>query len=162
MTLVTHKSAIEIGLNGVTHRVTVDNRILLTELLRDELNSLGTHIGCRTGDCGACTIFVDGQLTKSCLVLAAQTDGCQLKTIEGCDDAITRHLQEAFVAHNGFQCGFCTSGMILAAIALLQENNRPTRYEISHAIAGNLCRCTGYNAIEDAIAAAADAINRQG
>lgn len=157
---MTVTSAIRVTLNGELREATVENDVLLAEFVRDQ-GALGTRLGCRTGDCGACTIFVDDLVTKSCLLLAAQANGCNIQTIEGCVDAITQRLQSAFIKHNGFQCGFCTSGMILTAVSLLRVNPRPTYAEIVEAISGNLCRCTGYNAIADAIADAASDHHQQ-
>ena len=154
-------SGICVRLNGQRRNVDIDHRVLLSEMIRDHLGALGTRMGCRTGDCGACTVFVDGQVTKSCLMLAVQADGCDIQTIEGCNDTAARSLQAAFVARNGFQCGFCTSGMIVTALALLRSNPQPTRADIDRAISGNLCRCTGYNAIVDSIEEAATAVCKQ-
>ena len=115
----------------------------------------GARIGCLTGDCGACSVELDGRIAKSCLVLAASVDGSEIVTIEGSRDAIAVAMREAFTAHRGFQCGYCTSGMIMVAIDLLRRNPNPTEAEIRLAISGNLCRCTGYDDIVKAIAGAA-------
>ncbi|MBW7970134.1 (2Fe-2S)-binding protein [Bradyrhizobium sp. BR 10289] len=147
----------QITLNGKLVETDIDSRALLIEVVRD-CGAKGAHIGCLTGDCGACSLEVDGRLAKSCLVLAVSAAGREVVTIEGSRDAIARELQSAFVACNGFQCGYCTSGMIMVAIALLRANPSPTEAEIRNAISGNLCRCTGYEDIVRAIASAADAL----
>jgi len=126
---------------------------LLVELIRDALDVKGTRIGCLTGDCGACTVLIDGEVRKSCLVLAASISGNDVRTIEGIEGI--EALREAFIVENGFQCGFCTSGMIVAAADLLKNNPSPSRDEIRRAISGNLCRCTGYESIVEAIHRAA-------
>jgi aerobic-type carbon monoxide dehydrogenase small subunit (CoxS/CutS family) len=140
---------IDLILNGEKRSADIDGRLLLVELIRDQLDALGTRIGCLTGDCGACTVLLDGAVTKSCLVLAAASNGSEVTTIEGLTEASA--LQQAFISHNGFQCGYCTSGMVVVAADLLQSNPLPTRQEIRKAISGNLCRCTGYENIIDAI-----------
>ena len=148
------KSAITLHLNGTTREVRVDTRSLLVDVVRD-LGARGARVGCHTGDCGACTVLLDGQLVKSCLVLAVAVSGSAVTTIEGCSGPLAAALQAAFVARKGFQCGYCTSGMILTAMDLLAGNPDPTEREIRHAIGGNLCRCTGYEDIVDAVAGAA-------
>jgi aerobic carbon-monoxide dehydrogenase small subunit len=145
-------------LNGETVEAAIDPRALLIEAVRD-CGAKGARIGCLTGDCGACSLELDGRLVKSCLVLAASVEGSEVVTIEGSRHDIARELQAAFVACNGFQCGYCTSGMIMVAIDLLRTNLSPTEAEIRHAISGNLCRCTGYQDIVRAIAQAADALH---
>lgn len=142
------------AVNGLARDVEIDGRMLLVEALRDALRLKGTRIGCLTGDCGACTIEFNGELRKSCLMLAQSADGAEIRTIE-CRDEVVDALRAAFVERNGFQCGYCTSGMLMAAADLLQRNASPTTDEIRHAISGNLCRCTGYDSIVSAIATAA-------
>ncbi|SAL00331.1 (2Fe-2S)-binding protein [Caballeronia fortuita] len=140
---------VKLTLNGQPHTALADSRLLLVELIRDTLDSKGTRVGCLTGDCGACTVLFDGEVRKSCLILAASIAGNDVRTIEGCDGI--EKLQEAFIADNSFQCGFCTSGMLIAAADLLKRNPSPSHDEIRHAISGNLCRCTGYESIVNAI-----------
>lgn len=144
---------VRLTLNGEARSTQVDSRLLLVELIRDALDSKGTRVGCLTGDCGACTVLIDGEVRKSCLVLAASISGNDVRTIEGIEGI--EKLQEAFIAENGFQCGFCTSGMIVAAADLLKTNPSPGHDEIRRAISGNLCRCTGYESIVNAIYRAA-------
>ena len=139
-------------LNGKKIRVDVppDRRVL--DLLREDLSLTGTKEGCGTGECGACTILVNGESRLSCLMLAAQLEGCHVTTIEGVSSAKKLHpVQEAFIEHGAVQCGFCTPGAVLAAIDLLQRNAEPTRQDIREALSGNLCRCTGYQKIVDAV-----------
>jgi aerobic-type carbon monoxide dehydrogenase small subunit (CoxS/CutS family) len=140
---------IDVTLNGERQSVETDCRLLLVELIRGALNSMGTRVGCLTGDCGACTILLDGAVTKSCLVLAAAADGREIRTIEGLTGV--EGLHQAFISHNGFQCGYCTSGMVVVAADLLRHNPSPTREAVRQAISGNLCRCTGYEDIVEAI-----------
>jgi carbon-monoxide dehydrogenase small subunit len=144
---------VRLTLNGEPRFAEADPRQLLVELIRDALDAKGTRIGCLTGDCGACTVLIDGEVRKSCLVLAASISGNDVRTIEGIEGI--EALREAFIAENGFQCGFCTSGMIVAAADLLKNNPSPSRDEIRRAISGNLCRCTGYESIVEAIHRAA-------
>lgn len=146
---------VNLMLNGKERAIDVDRRLLLVEVIRDTLNMQGTRIGCLTGDCGACTVLIDGQVKKSCLVLVASMQGSHVQTIE--DLPNIRALQDAFVAHNGFQCGYCTSGMIVVATDLLRHDPSPSREDIRKAISGNLCRCTGYESIVEAIYAASKA-----
>ncbi len=150
------KMLLNIRVNGVDRQVlTYPNRTLL-EVLRDDLGLTGAKEGCGTGDCGACTVILDGRAVNGCLVLAPEADGCRVETIEGLAVEGRLHpLQQAFVDHGALQCGFCTPGVIMAARALLETVPNPTRQEIRAAIAGNLCRCTGYVKIVDAIEAAA-------
>lgn len=145
---------LRLRLNEQAVEIDIDQRALLVEVVRD-LGAKGARIGCLTGDCGACSVEVDGRIAKSCLVLAASVDGSEIVTIEGSHDAITAATREAFKAHRGFQCGYCTSGMIMVAVDLLRRNPNPTEAEIRLAISGNLCRCTGYEDIVKAIAGAA-------
>lgn len=152
------KQTVSFVLNGkpVTAEVTPEQ--LLVDLLRDDLGLTGTKKGCGVGECGACTIIIDGKAVNSCLVLAATADGCKIETIEGLRDGNKLHrLQQAFVDHGAVQCGFCTPGMIMSAKALLDENPQPTRREIEVALSGNMCRCTGYKKIVDAVQTAATA-----
>ena len=130
-----------------------DPRLLLIELIRDVVGLKGARIGCLTGDCGSCTALVDGRVVKTCLVLAVSAEGHDITTIEGADDIAD--IKQAFVAENGFQCGYCTTGMVLTAAELLRGNPSPTDGEIRRALVGNLCRCTGYEAIVSAVRAAA-------
>ena len=152
------KRAITLRVNGASHAVAVEPRTLLVHALRDELNLTGTHVGCDTSQCGACTIRMDGHAVKSCTVLAVQAEGAELTTIEGLAvDGKLHPLQTAFWENHGLQCGFCTPGMIMSAADLLESNSNPTDEQIRHAIEGNLCRCTGYQNIVAAIKAAASA-----
>ena len=147
---------IRLTVNGTEHEADVEARLLLVHLLRDTFGLTGTHIGCDTGSCGACTIHVDGVSAKSCMLLAVQADGAQIRTIEGMADGATLHpLQQAFWDQHGLQCGFCTPGMIMQAAWLLKENADPSEDEIRLGISGNLCRCTGYVNIVKAIQQAA-------
>lgn len=137
------------GINGQAFDREIDPRLLLVELVRDAAGLKGTRIGCLTGDCGACTVLLDGRVGKACIVLALSVEGRDVTTIEGADDLA--HIQAAFVAENGFQCGYCTTGMVLTAAELLRGNPHPSDAEIRRAIIGNLCRCTGYDAIVAAV-----------
>lgn len=148
---------ITVTVNGIPYEATVESRLLLADFLRDHLGYVGVHVGCEHGVCGACTVFLDGQTVRSCLLFAVQADGCQIMTVEGlAQDGNLHPLQEAFREKQAIQCGFCTPGMLLRAYELLQQNPHPTRDEIREAIAGNLCRCTGYQFIVEAIQAAAE------
>ena len=139
------KHEISVTVNGEPHTVDVDSRLLLVHLIRDELGLTGTHIGCDTTHCGACTVLLDGRPTKSCTVLAVQADGVQVSTVEGLAGADGMHpLQDGFWEKHGLQCGFCTPGMLMTGAALLEKNPDPSEAEIREAISGNLCRCTGY------------------
>jgi len=147
---------IRLSVNGQTYEGTVEPRTSLADFLRDGLDLTGTHVGCEHGVCGACTVLLDGEPVRGCLVLAIQLDGASITTVEGLADGERLHpLQQAFWDHHGLQCGFCTPGILLTAKALLDDNPHPTDAEIREAIAGNLCRCTGYHFIVDAIRAAA-------
>jgi carbon-monoxide dehydrogenase small subunit len=147
---------ITVTVNGEAHEADVEPRLLLVHFLRDNLGLTGTHVGCDTSNCGACTIHVDGESAKSCTMLAVQANGRSLKTIEGMANGATLHpLQQAFWDQHGLQCGFCTPGMIMQAAWLLGENPEPTEEEIRVGISGNLCRCTGYVNIVKSIQQAA-------
>jgi len=153
------KRSVTLTVNGATQTVEVEPRSLLVYVLRDDLNLTGTHVGCDTSQCGACTVHLDGQAVKSCTVLAVQADGHEVTTIEGLAPPGGMHpLQTAFWEHHGLQCGFCTPGVIMCAADLLASNPEPDEAEIRHALEGNLCRCTGYQNIVEAIRAAADAM----
>jgi carbon-monoxide dehydrogenase small subunit len=142
--------------NGVEYERDVEARRLLVHFLRDDLELTGTHVGCDTGNCGACTVLLDGQAIKSCMVLAIQADGARIETVEGlAGDGELHPLQQAFGAHHALQCGYCTPGMLMSAKYLLDSNPEPTEHEIRKAIQGNICRCTGYVNIVEAIASAA-------
>jgi len=147
---------ITVTVNGEAREADVEPRLLLVHLLRDTFGLTGTHVGCDTSNCGACTVVLDGRSTKSCTVLAVQADGSEVRTIEGLAQGATLHpLQQAFWDQHGLQCGFCTPGMIMQASWLLAQNSDPTEDEIREGIAGNLCRCTGYVNIVKAIQQAA-------
>ena len=147
---------VTITVNGETHEADVEPRLLLVHFLRDSLGLTGTHVGCDTSNCGACTVHVDGESAKSCTMLAVQVDGREIKTIEGMASEPTLHpLQQAFWDQHGLQCGFCTPGMIMQAAWLLADNPDPNEEEIRVGISGNLCRCTGYVNIVKAIQQAA-------
>jgi carbon-monoxide dehydrogenase small subunit len=148
---------VRLNVNGTEHDLEVEPRLLLVHALRDRLGLTGTHVGCDTSNCGACTVHVDGQAVKSCTVLAVQADGAEVTTIEGLGAAENLHpMQEAFWSNHGLQCGYCTPGMIMSATALLTENPDPSEDEVRHALEGNLCRCTGYHNIVKSILDAAD------
>lgn len=150
-------ATITVTVNGTEYTRQVASRTLLVDLIRDDLRLTGTHIGCEEGICGACTVTVDGQLVKSCLFLAVQADGKEVTTVEGLTPkGGTSRLQESFRDNFALQCGFCTSGMVVAADALLRENPDPSEQEIKEHLVGNLCRCTGYLSIIDAVRAAAN------
>ncbi|PYP89297.1 MAG: carbon monoxide dehydrogenase [Blastocatellia bacterium AA13] len=150
------KKAISVTVNGVVHHQDVEPRLLLVHLLRDVLNLTGTHIGCETSICGACTVIIDGQAVKSCTILAVQADGASVTTIEGLGTEANLHpVQEGFWEHHGLQCGYCTPGMIMAGAQLLDRISSPTADQIRHGLEGNLCRCTGYQNIVEAIQYAA-------
>jgi carbon-monoxide dehydrogenase small subunit len=143
-------------LNGAEHSLEVEPRLLLVHALRDHLGLTGTHVGCDTSNCGACTVHLHGKAVKSCTVLAVQVDGASVTTIEGmAQDGELHPLQEAFWNDHALQCGYCTPGMIMAAAGLLAENPNPTEEEVRHALEGNLCRCTGYQNIVKAVLDAA-------
>ena len=151
------KISITAIVNGAKHSATVEARRSLVDFLRHDLGLVGTHVGCEHGVCGACTVMLDGRTVRSCLLFAAQADGSEVTTIEGIGtDEALHPLQAAFQQHHALQCGFCTPGMILAAIELLRDNPDPTEAEIRVGLGGNLCMCTGYVNIVRAVRAAAD------
>jgi carbon-monoxide dehydrogenase small subunit len=148
---------ITLTVNGQTISAEVEARMTLADFLREQLGLTGTKLGCEYGACGSCTVLWDGAAVRSCLVLAAQADGANLTTIEGLATGEAMHaVQQAFWEHHGLQCGFCTPGMVLTAVALLEENPDPSEQEIREALSGNLCRCTGYQNIVRAVQAAAE------
>jgi aerobic carbon-monoxide dehydrogenase small subunit len=152
------QKTISVTVNGTTYEREVEARRLLVHFIRDDLDLTGTHVGCDTGNCGACSMIVDGTLLKSCMMLAIQADGASIETVEGLGaEGELNPLQQAFGEHHALQCGYCTPGMLMSAKALLDENPEPTEGEIRRAIQGNICRCTGYVNIVEAIAAAAEA-----
>jgi aerobic carbon-monoxide dehydrogenase small subunit len=155
-----HMDKVEVNLsvNGQPYRRSVEPRLLLTDFLRHELGLTGTHVGCEHGVCGACTILVDDEPVRACLMLAIQANGCAITTVEGLAPSPTElhPLQEAFWEAHGLQCGFCTPGILISVVALLRENPRPNDTEIRAGLSGNLCRCTGYQNIVKAVRLAAD------
>ena len=154
---------LSVTVNGIERHVQCPDRALLVELVREGLGLSGTHIGCLTGDCGACTLMVDGRIVKSCLMLAASVDGAALTTVEGLGQGGRLHpIQQAFWDHDGFQCGFCLPGHLFAALDLLTVNSAPTDDQIRAALGGNLCRCTGYEKIVESVRAAAELIAHGG
>jgi carbon-monoxide dehydrogenase small subunit len=149
---------ISVTVNGERREVAVEPRRTLSDVLRHDLGYTGTHVGCEHGICGACTVLVDGAPTRACLVFGVQADDCEIETVEGlADGERLSPLQEAFSEHHGLQCGFCTPGFLMLATALLREIPAPSDEQIRDAMASNLCRCTGYQGILDAVRAAADA-----
>jgi aerobic carbon-monoxide dehydrogenase small subunit len=148
--------SVSIEVNGEVYEREVDARRLLVHFIRDDLDLTGTHVGCDTGNCGACTVHLDGQAVKSCMVLAVQADGATVATVESLAsaDGELSPLQQSFSAHHALQCGYCTPGMLMSASALLTENPRPSEEEARTAIQGNICRCTGYVNIVEAIVSA--------
>jgi aerobic carbon-monoxide dehydrogenase small subunit len=150
------KSAVTMTVNGASRTAEIEPRTLLVHLLREHLNLTGTHVGCDTSNCGACTVWLDGEAVKSCTVLAVQADGHDVTTIEGISENGELHaMQQAFHESHGLQCGYCTPGMVMTAIKLLEHNPSPTDEEIRHGLEGNLCRCTGYENIVAAVRSAA-------
>ena len=147
-----------VTINGRERDATVEDRLLLSDFLRGPMGLRGTHLGCEHGSCGACTIRLDGAAVRSCLLLAAQADGCSVQTVEGLaePEAELTTLQRAFKRHHGLQCGFCTPGILMSAAELLESGERPTRREVEELLSGHLCRCTGYAGIVDAIMEAVD------
>jgi aerobic carbon-monoxide dehydrogenase small subunit len=153
---------ISVTVDGVTYEDDVEPRLLLVYYLRDRLGLTGTNVGCDTTNCGACTVLFDGRSVKSCTVLAVQADGAQITTIQGlASDGEWHPLQKAFHSEHGLQCGYCTPGMIMAAVDLLAQNPDPGEDEIRHGLEGNLCRCTGYQNIVKAVRVAADEMHQE-
>ena len=149
--------SVTVTINGDSHTVEVAPRLLLSQLLRDVLDMTGTHVGCDTSSCGACTVLVDGKATKSCTLFAVQADGSEVTTVEGLASNGELHpIQEAFRDQHGLQCGFCTPGMMITAVQILQRNPSPTEAEIRTGLRGNLCRCTGYHNIVGAVKQASE------
>ena len=150
-------TTVSLTINGAAHRGPAEDRLLLVDFIREVCGLTGTHVGCEHGVCGACTILMNGEPVRSCLTFAVQAQGAELSTVEGlaAPDGTLHPLQEAFREHHGLQCGFCTPGVLMTAIYFLRENPAPTEREIREGIAGSLCRCTGYEGIVRAIAAAA-------
>ncbi len=154
-TPVVTAQTVTVEVNGTTFEREVEARRLLIHFLRDDLDLTGSHVGCDTGNCGACSVLVDGTLVKSCMVLAVQADGAKIETVEGlADDEQLSPLQQAFSDHHALQCGYCTPGMLMSATALLRDNPHPSDEDIARAIQGNICRCTGYWNIVKAVKAA--------
>jgi carbon-monoxide dehydrogenase small subunit len=158
-----NKVALRTTVNGKAQHLEVEPRVLLVELLREQLDLTGTHIGCDTSFCGACTVLLNGAPVKSCTLFAFQADQAEITTVEGLErDGQLHPVQQAFADHHGLQCGYCTPGMLLAAIHLLNEKQNPSEKDIRKAIAGNCCRCTGYQNIFKAVHAAAASAQRAG
>ena len=151
----TTSRTITVAVNGESYEREVETRRLLIHFLRDDLDLTGSHVGCDTGNCGACSVIVDGTLVKSCMLLAVQADGSEIETVEGlaAGGELTK-LQQSFSDHHGLQCGYCTPGMLMSATALLRQNPKPSQDEIRKGLQGNICRCTGYWNIVDAVTAA--------
>src|SRR5947209_8442879 len=153
------RQPINLEVNGRTYQRSVEPRLLLSDFLRHELRLTGTHVGCEHGVCGACTVLVDQEPTRSCLMLAIQADGASITTVEGLADGQLLHpVQQAFWDAHGLQCGFCTSGMLITTVALLRDHPRPSDREIREALSGNLCRCTGYQNVVKAVRLAAEGL----
>ncbi|HEX7165367.1 MAG TPA: (2Fe-2S)-binding protein [Acidimicrobiales bacterium] len=155
---------VSVTVNGTPQEHDVEPRLLLVHYIRETVGLKGTNIGCDTSSCGACTVLLDGESVKSCTLLAAQADGSEITTIEGlAPSAEEMHpIQQAFREHHGLQCGFCTPGMVMAAVSLLEENPKPTEHDVRHGLEGNLCRCTGYHNIVKAVLAAAGTLPATG
>ncbi|HLO31146.1 MAG TPA: (2Fe-2S)-binding protein [Anaerolineales bacterium] len=155
---MTQHYSVNVTVNGVSYQRSVEARLLLSDFLRHELGLTGTHVGCEHGVCGACTIMFDGQAMRSCLIFAVQADGHSITTVEGlASDRDHLHpLQQAFWEAHGLQCGYCTAGILMTLVPFLKQNPHPTEDEIRHALSGNLCRCTGYQHIVDAVKLAAE------
>ena len=156
--------SIEVTVNGQRRRATVEPRLTLADFLRERCQLTGTHLGCEHGVCGACTVLLDGQAVRGCLVFAVQADGGEVTTVEGiaAADGTLSPVQQAFREHHGLQCGFCTPGFVTSVTAFLRDNPSPTDEEIREGLSGNLCRCTGYQGILAAVRAAADTITHAG
>jgi aerobic-type carbon monoxide dehydrogenase small subunit (CoxS/CutS family) len=151
------EQTVTVTVNGTTYEREVEARKLLIHFIRDDLDLTGSHIGCDTGNCGACSVIVDGTLTKSCMMLAVQADGSKVETVEGLADGDELNkLQQSFKDHHALQCGYCTPGMLMSATALLRQNPRPSEDEIKKGLQGNICRCTGYWNIFEAVKAASE------
>ena len=151
------KRLIQLNVNGELYEVAIQQHRTLAEVLREELDLIGTKEACNQGDCGSCTVIMDGKPVTSCLTLAVEAEGSEIRTIEGISDGSELSpIQKAFVEYGAIQCGFCTPGMVMSATALLEENPKPTEDEVRMAIAGNICRCTGYTKIVEAILAASE------
>ena len=154
----TTSKTISVEINGELYEREVDARRLLVHFIRDDVDLTGTHVGCDTGNCGACTIQLDGQAIKSCMMLAVQADGASIRTVEGLSaDGELNALQQSFSDHHALQCGYCTPGMLMSASHLLEQNPHPTEEEIRKALQGNICRCTGYVNIVEAVKAVGEA-----
>jgi carbon-monoxide dehydrogenase small subunit len=152
-------STITLRINGSPYTVAVEPRRLLVDVLREDLGLTGTHVGCEHGVCGACTVLIDGRSARACLMLGVQADGREIRTVEGLANDDSLHpLQIAFHTYHALQCGFCTPGMLITALELLERNPHPSRDDVREAISGNLCRCTGYHNIVQAILATADGV----
>ncbi|MDB5841474.1 MAG: hypothetical protein JWQ23_3426 [Herminiimonas sp.] len=159
----TSKVDVVVKVNGNAYERRIPARMLLSDFLRNELQLTGTHVGCEHGVCGACNVMVDGKTARSCLTFAVQVQGSDVRTVESLGTAEKMNpLQNAFWEKHGLQCGFCTPGMLMTATELLQSNANPTREEVTEAISGNLCRCTGYETIVDAIMSAAETLRKNG
>ena len=159
---MSNDESVRLVVNGRLEQITVEPRETLADALRERLRLTGTHLGCEHGVCGACTVLVDGAPARACLMLAVQADGATVTTVEGlaADDGTLHPLQEQFSACHGLQCGFCTAGFLLTALSFLHEQPDPTREQIREELSGNICRCTGYNMIVDAVEAAASQMYR--
>jgi carbon-monoxide dehydrogenase small subunit len=158
------RQALTITVNGTSHSLEIDTRATLVHVLREDLGLTGTHVGCATGSCGACTVMLDGGTVKSCCVLAADVNGLEVTTIEALSSSADdlHPVQQAFVATQGLQCGYCTPGMVMSTLKLLQETPDPTEDDVRHGIAGNLCRCTGYQLIVESVLEAARLLRPSG
>ncbi len=155
--MVSTEQTISVTINGTTYERDVEARKLLIHFIRDDLDLTGSHVGCDTGNCGACSVIVDGQLVKSCMMLAVQADGSNVETVEGlADGEQLSKLQQSFRDHHALQCGYCTPGMLMSATALLRSNPHPSEDEIKKGLQGNICRCTGYWNIFEAVKAASE------
>ncbi len=155
------KRLVNVRVNGEACEAEVEPRTLLVHFLREQLQLTGTHVGCVVGECGACSVLVDGKLVKSCLMLAVQADGCEVTTVEGlAKDGKLHPVQEAFISNFGLQCGYCTPGFLMASVALLSRNPNPTEEEIRRDLSSNLCMCTGYMQIVKAVKQAASELQR--
>jgi carbon-monoxide dehydrogenase small subunit len=162
MTIVTERVAISLTVNGKSYSGEAEARRTLADFLREDLGLTGTHLGCEHGACGACTVMIDGELARSCLTLAAQVRGTSVRTVEGLAPKGGLHpLQKAFKQHHALQCGFCTPGFLVTAVALLESIPNPTELEVREWLSGNICRCTGYQFIVDAVLSAAKEMSKQ-